>query len=92
MENINIHETQEFQDPAEVQSINPRSRTGRRRILGKTTADGKPTDPEYFKKYYEQKIKQPINCDVCGTLITKYAMKKHKETKYCIQMGTFSLV
>ena len=89
MENSNI---QEFQDPAEVQNINPRSRTGRRRILGKTTADGKPADPEYFKKYYEQKIKQPINCDVCGTLITKYAMKKHKETKYCIQMGVFKNV
>jgi len=81
-------ETQEIQ---EIQNINPRSRTGRRRILGKTTAEGKPADPEYFKKYYEQNIKQPLQCDVCGSLITKYAMKKHKETKYCIQMDTFKI-
>ena len=76
----------------EVKEINPRSRTGRKRIIGKTTADGKPEDPEYFKKYYEQNIKQPINCDCCGSLITKYAMKKHKLTNYCIQMTIFKLV
>ena len=75
----------------EVKQINPRSRSGRKNIIEKTTADGKPEDPEYFKKYYEQNIKQPINCDGCGCLITKYAMKKHKLTNYCIQMTIFKL-
>ena len=88
MQNSDIQDIQEI---AEIQNMNPRSRTGRRRIIGKTTADGKPADPEYFKKYQEEKIKQPLNCDVCGSLITKYAMKKHKETKYCIQMGIFKI-
>ena len=49
MENITVEE---------VKQINPRSRSGRKKIIGKTTADGKPEDPEYFKKYYEQNIKQ----------------------------------
>ena len=47
MKNSDIQEIQEIQ---EIQNINPRSRTGRRRIIGKTTADGKPADTEYFKK------------------------------------------
>ena len=88
MENTDIQEIQEIQ---EIQNINPRSRTGRRRIIGKTTPDGKPEDPDYFKKYYELNIKQPLQCGVCGSLITKYAMRKHKETKYCIQMGVFEI-
>ena len=75
----------------EIKQINPRSRSGRKKIIGKTTADGKPEDPEYFKKYYEQNIKQTINCDGCGCLITKYAMRKHKLTKYCIQMTFLNL-
>ena len=54
---------------------NLRSRTGRKRVIGKTTEYGKPVDPNYFKTYYETKYKTPINCDVCGTLITKYALK-----------------
>jgi len=68
---------------------NPRSRTGRKRVIGKTTEYGKPVDPNYFKTYYETKYKTPINCDVCGSLITKYALKKHQQTKYCITMGIF---
>ena len=82
MENITVEE---------VKQINPRSRSGRKKIIGKTTADGKPEDPEYFKKYYEQNIKQPILCDGCGSFITKYAMKKHKLTNYCIQITIFKL-
>ena len=58
-----------------VMVANPRSRTGRKRVIGKTTEYGKPVDPNYFKTYYETKYKTPINCDVCGTLITKYALK-----------------
>ena len=36
---------------------NPRSRTGRKRVIGKTTEYGKPVDPNYFKTYYEKNIK-----------------------------------
>ena len=68
-----------------------RSRCGRKRIPNKTTPYGLPEDPDYHKKYYEQNVKQPLNCDVCGSLITKYAMRKHKETKYCIQMGIIKI-
>ena len=68
---------------------NPRSRTGRKRVIGKTTEYGKPVDPNYFKTYYETKYKTPLNCEVCGSLITKYAMLKHQQTKYCIMTGIF---
>ena len=84
METINIIE--EISQPK-----NARSRCGRKRLPNKTTPYGLPEDPDYHKKYYEQNVKQPLNCDVCGSLITKYAMKKHKETKYCIQMGIFKI-
>ena len=62
---------------------NPRSRTGRKKIIGKTTPYGKPEDPDYFKKYYETKYKTPIECTICGCFVTKYAMFKHTFTKYC---------
>ena len=72
---------------AKIIEVSPRSRTGRKKILGKTTPYGKPEDPEYFKKYYETKYKTPIECTICGSFVTKYAMFKHTFTKYCIEIG-----
>jgi hypothetical protein len=74
-----------------IKPVNARSRCGRKRIPNKTTPYGLPEDPDYHKKYYEQNIKQPILCDGCGSLITKYAMKKHKLTNYCIQITIFKI-
>ena len=68
---------------AKIIEINPGSRSGRKKIIGKTTPYGKPEDPEYFQKYYETKYKTPIECTICGCFVTKYAMFKHTFTKFC---------
>ena len=68
---------------AKIIEINPRSRSGRKKIIGKTTPYGKPEDPEYFQNYYENKYKTPIECTICGCFVTKYAMFKHTFTKFC---------
>ena len=72
---------------AKIIEVNPRSRSGRKKIIGKTTPYGKPEDPNYFKNYYETNYKTPIECTICGCFVTKYAMLKHTYTKYCIETG-----
>ena len=72
---------------AKIIEVNPRSRSGRKKIIGKTTPYGKPEDPNYFKNYYETKYNTPLECTICGCYVTKYAMLKHTYTKYCIETG-----
>lgn len=46
--------------------------------------DTKPLDPDYFKKYYQNKFKTPFTCPDCGTTITnKSNLSKHRGTKKC---------
>ena len=45
---------------------------------------GKPIDPEYFNKYYHEKLSVKEECPVCCELISKSKMKKHQLTKKCI--------
>ena len=49
------------------------------------TYDNRPSDPDYFKKYYERKVKQPVQCKYCGTMMSdKSNLSKHYKTKKCI--------
>ena len=47
------------------------------------TYDNNPCDPEYFKKYYHDKIKCKITCDICGRLVGQQKIKRHQQTKVC---------
>ena len=45
-----------------------------------------PNDPDYFKKYYKEKLKQPIECSLCGKkLADKTNLSRHQKTKTCIK-------
>ena len=44
----------------------------------------KPNDQNYFKKYYQERTKQPCVCDTCGSAMScKSNLAKHKKTKKC---------
>ena len=46
--------------------------------------NSKPLDPQYFKKYYETKLKQPYKCPVCHKVISsKSNLSKHQQTEKC---------
>jgi hypothetical protein len=46
----------------------------------------KPLDPDYFKKYYQEKIKGvKTNCQYCDCIITKENLIRHNKTKKCIK-------
>ena len=48
------------------------------------TYDTKPLDPDYFKKYYQSKLKTPFTCPDCGkTIANKTNLSKHRNTKKC---------
>ena len=45
-----------------------------------------PNDPDYFKKYYKEKLKHPIECSLCGKkLADKTNLSRHQKTKLCIK-------
>ena len=44
----------------------------------------KPNDETYFQRYYQEKTKQPCECDICGSAMScKSNLAKHKKTKKC---------
>ena len=48
------------------------------------TYANKPLDPDYFKKYYINKLKTPFTCPDCGTTISSKAnLSKHRNTRKC---------
>ena len=48
------------------------------------TYDKKPLDPNYFKKYYQNHLKQPFTCPDCGkTISSKSNLSKHQQTAKC---------
>ena len=54
------------------------------------TYDNKPLDPDYFKKYYQNKLKTPFTCPDCGTTISSKAnLSKHRNTKKCRNSSSF---
>ena len=44
----------------------------------------KPLDPNYFNKYYHEKLSVKEECPVCCELISKSKMKGHQRTNKCI--------
>ena len=55
---------------------------GRPSIEGKTTEYGLPVDPEYYKKYYQQKLAIKVQCPECLMFVAKVNLKKHKLSSY----------
>ena len=55
---------------------------GRPPIENKTTEYGLPTDPDYFKKYYHQKLAQKVQCEQCLMFVCKVNLKKHTQSSY----------
>ena len=51
-------------------------------IEGKTTEYGLPADPDYYKKYYQQKLAIKIQCPECLMFVAKVNLKKHKQSSY----------
>ena len=50
------------------------------------TYNKKPLDPNYFNKYYHNKLATPFKCPDCGrTISSKSNLSKHRQTKICIQ-------
>ena len=48
------------------------------------TYNKKPLDPNYFSKYYHQKLKTPFTCPDCGrTISSKSNYSKHRDTEIC---------
>lgn len=44
--------------------------------------DTKPLDPDYFKKYYQNKLKTPFTCPDCGkTISNKTNLSKHQKVQ-----------
>lgn len=55
---------------------------GRPAIEGKTTEYGLPADPDYYKKYYQQKLAVKVQCPECLMFVAKVNLKKHKLSSY----------
>ena len=48
------------------------------------TYNKKPLDPEYFTKYYHNKLSTPFKCPDCGrTISSKSNLSKHRQTHIC---------
>ena len=60
---------------------------GSKRRTNRLKADGsydkKPLDPDYFKKYYMNKMACPSQCDICGKEMTISSINRHKKTNMC---------
>jgi hypothetical protein len=41
---------------------------------------------QYFNDYYHnKKLSEPINCELCNSVITRMKMTRHQATKKCIK-------
>lgn len=61
-----------------------RPRVPYRAILEKGKYDTKSKDPEYFKKYYLEKVKDvKIPCPVCGACMWKTNITRHMNSSRC---------
>ena len=49
------------------------------------TYDKRPLDEDYFKTYYQKKLKIPFKCPDCGrTISAKSKLSKHRQTNVCM--------
>lgn len=62
--------------------FNQKPKRGRKLNPDKITPYGRPTDPDYFKKYYIKKLK-PVICDLCQCPTNETKLKIHQQSKKC---------
>ena len=59
--------------------------TSRSRYKPDGTYDKRPLDEDYFKIYYQKKLKIPFKCPDCGrTISSKSNLSKHRQTNVCM--------
>ncbi len=54
------------------------------------TYNNKPIDKEYFKRYYDEKLKDvKVLCDQCGFMCSKTKYRRHQRSAKCLQIKAF---
>ena len=48
----------------------------------------KPKDPEYQRKYYALKLKEPVTCPLCGSICVRTQLNRHQSSRKCINIQT----
>ena len=48
--------------------------------------NGKPLDPEYYKKYYISKLKQNVCCSICGKCTNIAHIRRHERSAFCLKV------
>ena len=93
-----MSDKQEIEQPVEQQQVDqqPEAKTrkakiyvkkgidtrGRKLTEGKETVYGLPVDPDYYKKYYHQKLAVKVQCSECLMFVAKVNLKKHQTSAY----------
>ena len=49
----------------------------------------KPIDPDYQRKYYALKLKEPVPCAWCGSLSVRTQLNRHHRSKKCLSVQAF---
>jgi len=45
--------------------------------------NNKPISKTYFRDYYHEKIACKVECDLCGRIVGKQKLDRHKRTNVC---------
>ena len=53
------------------------------------TYNNKPTSAVYFREYYRENIASRVACDICGRIVGKQKLDKHKTSKICARSAEF---
>ena len=49
----------------------------------------KSIDPDYQRKYYALKLKEPVPCAFCGRLSVRTQLNRHRRSKKCLSVQAF---
>ena len=61
------------------------------RRLADGTYKNKPSDPNYFRNYYQEKLKaKKITCLFCRREVMLCKMDRHLSSKYCRELQTLA--
>ena len=75
-----------------LEDLPPKNPRGRPRVENPSTA-GHPKDPEYHKKYYQNKLKGvTINCPRCEAPTYKLNLTNHMKSDRCVRASLYSTV
>lgn len=84
LENIETTDTETSTEEIEVPRPFERPKNAEWRKQSDVYFNVKPIDKDYFKKYYQNKTKEPCVCNICGKEIScKSNLSKHQKTKTC---------